>query len=61
MTSIKYIAIIKINEGIITGRGKSDTCENCTHYDERRGICLLDRTEVEESDWCKHHENEDEE
>ena len=28
------------------GRGKYDTCENCTHYDERRGICLLDRTEV---------------
>ena len=43
------------------GRGKYDTCENCTHYDERRGICLLDRKEVEESDWCKHHENEDEE
>lgn len=43
------------------GRGKNDTCENCIHYDERRKICTLDKKEVEEDDWCKHHESQDEE
>lgn len=43
------------------GRGKHDTCENCIHYDERREICTLEKKEVEEDDWCKHHESQDEE
>lgn len=43
------------------GRGKYDTCENCIHYDERREIYTLDKKEVEEDDWCKHHKSQDEE
>lgn len=42
------------------GRGRHDTCENCIHYNERTGRCSLDRKEVEEDDWCKHHQGEDE-
>lgn len=37
------------------GKGKYDTCENCINYDERREICRLDKKEVDEDDWCKHH------
>lgn len=42
------------------GRGKYDTCKNCTNYDKRKGTCKLDKSEVSESDWCKHHQGEDE-
>lgn len=41
------------------GRGKQDTCENCTNYDERREICRLDRKEVEKNNWCKHHNSQE--
>lgn len=41
--------------------GKRDTCETCMNYDERRGVCTLDRKEVELTDWCRHHTSEEDE
>ena len=42
------------------GRGKYDTCENCKNGSENKDgtyRCRLDKKDQQPDDWCKHHEN----
>lgn len=42
------------------GRGKFDTCKNCTNASENRDgtyRCKLDKSDNEPDFWCKHHKN----